>query len=618
MPTPVGLAAAGALAAWRLRRPLLLCAAVGLLVSGLGARALAGLDGAPDGPVRGLVQLVGDPEPVGDAVRAEGRLGRHRVELWAGGSARPALGALLAGDRARIRGLARPAERSGHQVARHLSARVEVWTVDPVGTPAGPHRWANAVRRTLAEGAATLPVERRALFTGLVVGDDRGQPVVLADDFRAAGLSHLLAVSGSNLVVALAVADPVLRRLRLGPRMVAALVVVGMFCLVTRFEPSVMRAGAVAAAGVAARTAGRPVARLRLLALVVTGLLVVDPLLARSVGFRLSVGASAGIVVAAGPLSGALPGPRRLAEPLAVTLAAQLGVAPILLATFGPLPVASVPANLLAVPLAGFVTAWGLVGGLVAGLAGGPVARAAMLPVDVALRLLAAVARAGAIAPLGRVGPWHVAAIGVGLAVRARPGCRDDPDRPASRPRHAPRPPAALVAGAPAAPEAAGRGRRRVAGGLVVAAVASAVLAAQAPPPLRVAPVPGLAVWRAGGRTLVVVGDGAAGRPPSAPATLVALREAGVRRLDVLVLARPGLDRVAEALADRYHPPRVLGPRLDRTVHLQLGPRALVVVPAGGRLVDEADGPRPRAEGSSRGRRTFTGPGARSRPERPP
>ena len=54
---------------------------------------------------------------------------------------------------------------------------------------------------------------------------------------------------------------------------------------------------------------GRPASTLRALALGVAGMVLVDPLLVTSLGFRLSVAGAAGIVVGAGRLAGLLPGP---------------------------------------------------------------------------------------------------------------------------------------------------------------------------------------------------------------------------------------------------------------------------------------------------------------------
>ena len=71
------------------------------------------------------------------------------------------------------------------------------------------------MRHTLVAGAASLPADRRPLFTGFVLGDDRGQGADVVADFRASGLAHLLVVSGENVAFVLALASPVIRRLSL-------------------------------------------------------------------------------------------------------------------------------------------------------------------------------------------------------------------------------------------------------------------------------------------------------------------------------------------------------------------------------------------------------------------
>jgi competence protein ComEC len=119
-----------------------------------------------------------------------------------------------------------------------------------------------------------------------------------------------------------------------------------------------------------------------------------------------------------------LPGPRSCAEALAVTIAAQIGVAPVALPAFGGLPLASVPANLLAVPAAAPLTAWGLVGGGLAGVLGPPFDGWLQTPTRALAGWLALVARWGADLPLGQVRTPHAVALAVivGLvwAVRSR------------------------------------------------------------------------------------------------------------------------------------------------------------------------------------------------------
>src|SRR5437899_3009601 len=138
----------------------------------------------------------------------------------------------------------------------------------------------------------------------------------------------------------------------------------------TRWEPSVLRACAMAACSMTALYLGRPTAGVRVLALAVVVLVLADPFLVHSIGFLLSCGASAGIAVLATPFTGRLPGPHWVREPLGVTLAAQIGVAPVLIPVFGSVPLAALPANLVAGPIAGPLTVLGLATGVAGGLVG--------------------------------------------------------------------------------------------------------------------------------------------------------------------------------------------------------------------------------------------------------
>ncbi len=506
-------------------RPLVLCIAVGVLVSALAAGALAGLAGAEPVVVRGEITLLSDPVPSFGGLRVDVRVGHRRVEARASGAAADALRDRLAGERATVRGELVPVEQPPRWLTvRHVGTRLDVHAVDG-WRPGGPaSRVANGLRRTLEAGAEPLGAERRSLFTGLVIGDDRHQPVELADDFQGAGLTHLLAVSGQNVAFVVVLAGPLLRRLRLWPRLAASTGLIALFAVMTRAEPSVLRASVMAAVAVGATTIGRPQDRLRILGLAVTALLVVDPLLVRSVGFQLSVAAAGAIVVAAPALTAALPGPVPLREALAVTLAAQIGVAPVLVGTFGPVPVASIPANLLAVPVAGLVMAWGLTGGLLAGVLGGSVAELLHLPTTVLLGWLQAVARRAAAAPLGELGAAHLVVLAVGLA------------------------------GAVLGRQVEGRWVARVGLAVATAAVLTASLQAHAPPALRSSLAPGITRWHRAGTEVVVLGGAGGGRPIAASSALASLRTASVGAIDVLVLGDISVDGALVAAIETRHP----------------------------------------------------------------
>ncbi len=480
----------------------------------------------PAGPIAARATLVGDPTPLADGGwRAEARVDGRRLHL-AFGAAHAVSADLLAGDSVDVDGsVVRPARR--WQRIRHVVGTLEVDRVGAVD-PAGPvHGAANDLRRLLARGAGPLDDAQRSLLAGLVLGDDRDQSATTTDDFRAAGLGHLLAVSGQNVAFVVAAVAPVLGRIRHRWRLPATLLLLGFFALLTRFEPSVLRATAMAGGSAVAVTLGRPVVGLRLLVATVGVLVMVDPLLVHRAAFRLSVAASAGILLAARPLADLLPGPRPLRDAVGVTMAAQSAVTPLLLAGFGPVPVAALPANVLAGPVAGPLMAWGLTGGLVAGLAvdaGWPtVARILHLPSAMGLDWISGVARWAADHPTGLLGPVLGTAVALGVG---------------------------------AAAFLSGRGRRRP-GRRVLAGTGAVLL------------VVAIAAWTGGARpgaadgvrvldpdgTVVVVD-----RVHRAERLLSTLRRHGVDAPRLVVFREPVPEAVALALDDRYGPHLRWGP----------------------------------------------------------
>jgi competence protein ComEC len=349
-----------------------------LVAAALMQRALDGLDGpvargAEEGRgVAAEVRLVDDPGGHRFSVQAVARTrGGGLVLLSASGDVAMRLRLLGAGEAAVVEGFLRPLHSFEMRYRwRHVQAALEADDLIGVRPARGVVLpLANRLRSAVLAGTAPLSQERRALAAGLLVGDTREVTRSVSDDFRDSGLSHLLAVSGANVALVLALAAPALQRLNLAGRCAGGLAVVIAFAAVTRFEPSVLRAGAMAAVALLATFLGRPAAGLRVLALAVTGLVLVDPFLVHSTGFRLSCAASAGIIVLAPRLAERLPGPRWVREPLATTAAAQLAVAPVALPLFGSLPLVALPANLLAAPAAAAVTAYGMASGLLTAVA---------------------------------------------------------------------------------------------------------------------------------------------------------------------------------------------------------------------------------------------------------
>lgn len=285
------------------------------------------------------------------------RIRAPTVVLADADSARPAWGSTV-----RLRGRLSPAD--GADTAALVSP---VGSPAEIGPPSTPHRWAGTVRRAIRE-AAGGPSPGDVLVPALVDGDDAALPEEVVTDFRTAGLTHLTAVSGANLTILLAFLLPCARWCGVrahGLLLVGMLGIVG-FVLVARPEPSVMRAAAMGVAALVGLGWGGRVAGGRALGAAALGLLMLDPSLAVTWGFALSVAATTGIIFFAPSIRDALSAhlPRWLAEAVAVPLAAQIACTPLVAVLSAEVSLVAVVANLVAAPLVGPVTVLGLAGGL--------------------------------------------------------------------------------------------------------------------------------------------------------------------------------------------------------------------------------------------------------------
>ena len=377
---------------------------VGLLMLAAAAMSaqLDALGVSTGGEIEGEVLLVGDPRWRSSALvvpfSATINGAEHRWEGRARGPAAWQLEVAAMGERWRLSATAEPAEHADRPFLwpRHLAGTAEIRTAHRLDGGSAPFRIANSLRGFVEESGRSLSVRDAALLAGFVYGDDRGQLPEVVHDFRATSLTHLLAVSGSNVAFVLLLFAPLLAGLRPRARLGAVAVLLAQFAILTRGEPSVLRACVLATLAVGAHAVGRRASAPRLLALAVIVLVLVDPLLVRSVGFQLSVAATTAIVVGARPLARLLWGPPWLRLALAATLSAQVGVLPVQLAVFGSLPLVSIPANVLAGPIAGPAMVWGLTAGLAGGVAGDAVASILHVPTKLMMGWVAGVARWGA------------------------------------------------------------------------------------------------------------------------------------------------------------------------------------------------------------------------------
>ena len=270
---------------------------------------------------------------------------------------------------------------------------------------------ADHVRERFRGAASGLPADARGLLPGLVIGDTANTPPELTRAMLDTGMTHLSAVSGSNVAVILAAALGLCRLLglRRRGRPLVALVILAAFVILVRPEPSVVRAAVMGAVGLLGMSTSRRRAGLPALATAILLLICWDPWLARSYGFALSALATLGLLLFANPwgavIGRLLPARVRHWGPaLAVPVAAQMMCAPVVVLLQGSVTVIGVLANLLAAPLVAPATIAGVATAMVsvvwAALAE-PLAWVAAVPT----LGIAWVARKFATVPMGTL-PW--------------------------------------------------------------------------------------------------------------------------------------------------------------------------------------------------------------------
>jgi competence protein ComEC len=303
----------------------------------------------------------------------------------------------------------------GAEVAAMFSTRSPPRVVDE---PPWWLRAAERVRAGLRDAVADEPEDVRGLVPALVMGDVSGLSADLNADFQTTGLTHLSAVSGTNLTLLLAFVLPLARLVGVRARglTVVGLVMVVVFVVLARPQPSVLRAAVMGLVALAAMTGGGGNRRaVRSLSVAVIALLLVDTSLARSAGFALSVLATAGIVLLGPSWRDALARwmPVRIAEAVACPLAAQLACTPVVAWLSGQVSMVAVAANLLAGPAVGPATILGF-GAAGIALLSADLARLVGWVAGWPARWIIAVAEKGADLP-GASSDWPATVIGVAI-----------------------------------------------------------------------------------------------------------------------------------------------------------------------------------------------------------
>lgn len=211
----------------------------------------------------------------------------------------------------------------------------------------------NKIRSLLTERLGVYGGIAYGMLTGEKGGISRG----VRDIYSAAGIGHILAVSGLHVGFVMAILGAILRRLRVKKKatFIVTAAVLLLYCFLAGFSPSVVRASIMAVTALAATLLGERNDPLNTLCFSVTAILLARPLYLFDTGFGLSITAVLGLFFFQKPfarvLSRVLPG--KIASALSVSFAAQLGITPVLAISFNTFSTYSPITNLIAVPIVG-------------------------------------------------------------------------------------------------------------------------------------------------------------------------------------------------------------------------------------------------------------------------
>lgn len=208
-----------------------------------------------------------------------------------------------------------------------------------------------------------LPQEEASMVQGILLGVDDSIPADIRSDFRAAGISHLLAVSGMHTAVLVGLFLILFRKIMRMSKRVSALLCMGIvvgFMALTAFTPSVMRAGIMYLFYLLGLAIRRESDSLNSLGLAVLILVAVNPFAAMDIGLLLSFLATLGMILLAPRFGTWLYqraarwiGTYRLVRGICMitgqTAAAMLFTLPVMVAVFGEVSLVSPIANLLCV-----------------------------------------------------------------------------------------------------------------------------------------------------------------------------------------------------------------------------------------------------------------------------
>lgn len=218
------------------------------------------------------------------------------------------------------------------------------------------------VRRTIARRISPHSTLSAAIVSAVLIGDRSGLPDDVRLRLQAAGIYHVIAISGGNIAIltALMLVSCVPFGLSRRRAAFATLILLLAYADVVTAGPSVWRATLVAVVYLVARLLDHRSGAWQAMAVAGGLLVVLAPLDVRNAGFVLTFGATAALL---GAINRAPERPRWLSwfvASLAASAAVEVALLPVMAETFSRITVAGLVLNLVAVPAMAVVQIAGL------------------------------------------------------------------------------------------------------------------------------------------------------------------------------------------------------------------------------------------------------------------
>jgi len=200
-----------------------------------------------------------------------------------------------------------------------------------------------------------FPEPHASFEAGLLIGSRRGIPEKVLEDFNATGLTHIIAISGYNIALVIALITALFssfvpRRFQFP----LAVIFVATFTLLVGANPAVVRAAVMGLLAFYALTHGRQYHAGLAIVLTASVMIFVNPkILLHDVSFQLSFAAVAGLLFVSPLLEKyfeKIPNKFAIRESLLLTLSAQITAVPLIVFYFDRLSLVSPLANVLVAP----------------------------------------------------------------------------------------------------------------------------------------------------------------------------------------------------------------------------------------------------------------------------